>query len=182
MKSKIRQMKIDGLEIVVTRKDVKRFNLRIKPDGSLSLSVPRCASDASIFEFIRENRVKIDRFLDRFKETANRQKPLGEYTEDDRQNLKRRVEERLPLIEARTGLYANGVTIRRMSGRWGSCNTVTHHINLSIMLADKPDRLLDYVIVHELVHTRVSNHGPEFKAYMDMLVPEWRVLRRELKG
>ena len=105
-----------------------------------------------------------------------------QYTEEHRAILKARVEERLPIIEAQTGLKANGCTIRRMDTRWGSCNTRTHHINLSLMLADKPDKWLDYVIVHELAHTVVPNHGPEFKALMDRIIPDWRAIRKEMNG
>ncbi len=67
-----------------------------------------------------------------------------------------------------------------MHTRWGSCNTQTHHINLSLMLATRSDAELDYVILHELVHTVVPNHGPEFYALMDRFMPGWKKIRKAL--
>lgn len=175
-------MTIDGLQIEVTRKKVKRLNLRVKPDGSITLSVPRMTSDSSIVAFVRGNRDWIEQAILRVEARSAKQKPIDEYTEADRSLLKARIEARLPMIEAATGLRSNGWTVRKMTTRWGSCNTKTHHLNFSLMLADKSDELLDYVIVHELVHTKVANHGPNFKAYMDRLMPDWRRRQRELRG
>ena len=79
-----------------------------------------------------------------------------------------------------TGLYCSGWTVRDMHTRWGSCNTNTHHINLSLMLATRSDTELDYVILHELVHTVVPNHGPEFYAVMDRFMPGWKKIRKAL--
>ncbi len=174
-------MFIEGYQIDVTRKDVKRFNLRVRSDGSLAMSVPRRATDASIRIFVRENSVWIEKARTRVEQRMEGRRSLDDYTEADRIALKKRIAERLPLIEAKTGLRANGWTVRKMKTRWGSCNTKTHHLNFSIMLADKPDYLLDYVIVHELVHTKVADHGPAFKVYMDRLMPGWRALQIELR-
>ena len=69
-----------------------------------------------------------------------------------------------------------------MTSRWGSCNTRTNHINLNTRLAEHPERCLEYVILHELCHTVVPNHGPAFKALEDRFMPDWRAVRRELNG
>ena len=97
-----------------------------------------------------------------------------------REEQLRRIEARLPVIEEITGLYCSGWTVRDMHTRWGSCNTNTHHINLSLMLADRSDAELDYVILHELVHTVVPNHGPDFYALMDSFMPGWKKIRKTL--
>lgn len=175
-------MTVDGYTIDVTRKNVKRLNLRVRRDGSLAMSVPRFTSDASIRAFVRLNEAWIEKTLQRNARRAETQRNPEEYTEEERAMLKARISERLPLIEAQTGLRSNGWTVRRMHTRWGSCNTRTNHLNFSIMLADKPDYLLDYIIVHELVHTKVADHGPRFKAYMDSLMPDWRARQKELRN
>ncbi len=174
-------MTIEGYCIDVVRKNVKRLNLRVRKDGSLAMSVPRFTSDASIRAFVRSNEAWIEKAQQRTIQRATTHRDIDDYTEADRAELKARIAQRLSYIEAQTGLRSNGWTVRKMHTRWGSCNTRTHHLNFSIMLADEPDRLLDYVIVHELVHTKVSDHGPNFKAYMDRLMPDWRQRQRELK-
>ena len=49
-------------------------------------------------------------------------------------------------------------------------------------LALLPERLMDYVILHELVHTRVKNHGLKFYIEMDSLISNRKSLDKELKG
>jgi predicted metal-dependent hydrolase len=51
--------------------------------------------------------------------------------------------------------------------RWGSCTTGTGEIRISDRLAAWPDWVLDYVVVHELAHLVVPNHGPKFHALVD---------------
>lgn len=51
--------------------------------------------------------------------------------------------------------------------RWGSCSVATADIRISDRLKDVPDYVLDAVVVHELTHTFIPNHGPEFYAWAD---------------
>jgi len=48
-------------------------------------------------------------------------------------------------------------------------------------LVKLPEKLMDYIILHELVHTRVKNHGKEFYAELGRLVPDQKLLAIELK-
>ena len=174
---------IDGLEAEVTRKRIKRINMRIKePDGRIVISAPYMTSDKTIIDFVRSRRDWIDRTASRVRARAAANPEPADRAEKEarRRELKRRVEERLPLIEEATGLRCTGWTVRDMHTRWGSCNTNTHHINLSLMLATRSDEELDYVILHELVHTVVPNHGPDFYALMDRFMPGWKKIRKTL--
>jgi predicted metal-dependent hydrolase len=60
-----------------------------------------------------------------------------------------------------------------MTRKWGSCST-KGIITLAEDLADQEPGFQDFVIVHELLHLRVPNHGKVFKALMGLHVPEWR--------
>ena len=156
---------IDGLAVDVTRKRIKRMNMRIhEPDGRVTVSAPYIVSDREIIAFVRSKRAWIDRGIERVRSRAEKHpEPLTpEEKEARRARLKERISVRLPEIEKRTGLRANGWTVRDMHTRWGSCNTRTHHLNFSLMLATRTDRELDYVILHELVHTVVPGHGRDF--------------------
>lgn len=175
---------VDGLPVEVTRKRIKRINLRIKePDGRVIVSAPYLVAEKDIRAFIREKRGWIDRTSARVRaREKSRPRPATDAEKKAlREDLKRRIAGRLPEIERITGLRSNGWTVRDMHTRWGSCNTKTHHINFSLMLAQRSDTELDYVILHELVHTVVPNHGPEFYALMDHFMPGWKQVRRRLK-
>lgn len=72
--------------------------------------------------------------------------------------------------------------LRKMTSRWGSCNTRTASITLNTALAKHPISALEYVLVHELMHLVEPGHGPRFRAGMDRLLPDWRDRRRALRG
>lgn len=99
--------------------------------------------------------------------------------------LKSQAERLLPqrLAElARThGFEYSGVVIRRLRSRWGSCDQ-DRNISLSLFLMQLPWEYIDYVILHELVHTRVMRHGPDFWGVMVDLKPDAKELRKALRG
>ncbi len=65
------------------------------------------------------------------------------------------------------------IRIQRMTRKWGSCST-SGIVTLAVDLADQETCFQDFVIVHELLHLRVPNHGKVFKALMSAHVPRWR--------
>ena len=175
---------IDGLAVEVTKKRIKRINLRVKePDGRIVISAPYLVADREIIAFVRSRRSWIDDAVTRVRKRAAEHPDAVSPAEKEarRADLKRRIAARLPEIERRTGLRCSGWTVRDMHTRWGSCNTRTNHVNFSLMLATRSDAELDYVILHELVHTVVPNHGRDFYALMDRFMPEWKSVRKAMK-
>jgi predicted metal-dependent hydrolase len=75
----------------------------------------------------------------------------------------------------------SGVRVKNLKSRWGSCSTV-NNINLNIHLMRLPDTLLDYVILHELVHTVHKNHGKQFWATLDSVSGDAKTLANEMKN
>jgi predicted metal-dependent hydrolase len=72
------------------------------------------------------------------------------------------------------------VFIKNNKSNWGSCSSLGN-INLNLHLMRLPDIFIDFVIVHELLHTVIPNHGPEFKATMQRFFPEAKIMEKELK-
>lgn len=97
-----------------------------------------------------------------------------------RERLKAAIEERLPVWEALTGLHCSDWQTKDMRTRWGTCNTRTRKLWLNLQLAKRPPECLDYVLLHELAHLRVRNHGRDFVAILDEYMPGWRDIRRRL--
>ena len=94
--------------------------------------------------------------------------------------LKAEVEKYLPKWERITGLKCSGWQSKYMTTKWGTCNTSTGKIWLNLQLAKKPIECLEYVILHELSHLKVRNHGPGFVAILDQHMPYWREYKRQL--
>jgi predicted metal-dependent hydrolase len=74
----------------------------------------------------------------------------------------------------------SGLIIRSMKRRWGSCSN-KGVITLSTELIKLPDRLIEYVILHELCHLKHHNHGGGYYVLLSSLYPEWKKLRKELR-
>ena len=100
--------------------------------------------------------------------------------------LKKKAEEYLPPLVAywagRYGLSYRTVKITKARSRWGSCSS-ERHISLSYYLMLLPAHLMDYVVLHELAHTREMNHGPSFWGLLDSMTEgKALALRKELRA
>ena len=69
-----------------------------------------------------------------------------------------------------------------MKTKWGSCNPAKRHIRLNTELVKKPKDLLEYVVVHEMVHLLEPTHNERFMAILDRYLPQWRESRAELNA
>ena len=98
-----------------------------------------------------------------------------------RARLKEQIEILLPKWSAITGLIPSSWQTKNMTTRWGTCNTRTGKIWFNLQLAKKPTECLEYIILHELAHLRVRNHGKDFKAILDRYMPDWRKVRNKLQ-
>lgn len=82
--------------------------------------------------------------------------------------------------EERLGVRVARYFLQRMKTKWGSCNHAAGHIRLNTELVKKPKDLLEYVIVHEMVHLCEPTHNERFVAMLSEHWPQWREARQEL--
>ena len=94
--------------------------------------------------------------------------------------LKEKIAQLLPQWERRTGLYCREWRIKKMNTRWGTCNTAAKRIWFSLMLSEKRTECIEYVILHELLHLEIPDHGAGFKAASDRYMPGWREIKRSI--
>ncbi len=99
-----------------------------------------------------------------------------------RQQTEARLNVLVPEWMAYTGLTCADWNVRQYRARWGCCNTRTKELTFHAQLSRYPQRCLEYVILHELCHTVVPNHGKEFHALESKYMPEWKQIRKELNG
>ena len=72
--------------------------------------------------------------------------------------------------------------VKQMKTRWGTCNIRDHRIWLNLELAKKRPELLEYVVIHEMVHLLERLHNKRFYAHMSHFLPHWKELKNELNG
>lgn len=98
--------------------------------------------------------------------------------------LKKEAEQLLPqrlqTLASDNGFEYLSVNIKRLKSRWGSCNE-QKDIVLNCYLMQLPWHLIDYVILHELTHTKVLRHGEPFWSELSKYVRNLRDIRKEMK-
>lgn len=70
--------------------------------------------------------------------------------------------------------------VKQMHSQWGSCIGKKRHLIFNLELARVPRSCIEYVVAHELVHLRVSNHNKLFEALLSRYLPQWKLRRKEL--
>ena len=165
------------------RKSRKAKYLRLSIDSSkkIKVTIPRNTSLKSAEKFlhsktdwIRKQQIKID---ERNNFTLQNSINSNLY---DKEKAKEIIRARLNELSQFHGLSFNRSFIRSQKTRWGSCSA-KNNINLNIKLINLSGELRDYVIVHELVHTKVKNHGKNFWAEMAKYYPNPKVIDKMLK-
>lgn len=97
---------------------------------------------------------------------------------------RQQVRDALPALLAKweplLKIKAKRVFVQRMKTKWGSCTPESGYIRLNTDLAKKPPEALEYIVVHELVHLLEPTHNERFVALMDLYLPHWQHLRKQL--
>ena len=184
----------------------RNLTIRINQQGEVRVTVPRTISRRKAEAFVRSKKSWIGRKLEEINRYngSSRMPGVGEFLtirgwsvpivlkgkEQSAEEaiwriLKKEAREYLPArvdeLAERFGFQYTGLKIRKMKTRWGSC-TSRKSINLNSWLVMLPDHLSDYVILHELVHTRHPDHSKQFWNALDEVTGgKALALRKELR-
>lgn len=99
-----------------------------------------------------------------------------------RSELKREIPLLIEKWEKPMGVSVQEFGVKLMKTRWGTCNIRDQRIWLNLELAKKRPELLEYVVVHEMVHLLERLHNKRFYNFMSQFLPGWRSLKDELNG
>ena len=141
-------------------KKVKNINLRIKPDGSISVSANRRVPQKTIDDFLISKEAFI---LNALKKIENgKRKKMHPYFE-------------------KRGVAFPEIKFRKMKTQWGNCHPMSGVLTFNTRLAYAPTECIEYVVAHELTHFLQPNHSPLFYAELEKVMPDWKARRQRLK-
>jgi predicted metal-dependent hydrolase len=98
-----------------------------------------------------------------------------------REKAKERIEPIMKKWSKITGLEYNQLKFMKLEKRWGSC-TPTNTIIINYNAIKLPFSLIEYLVVHELVHTKIKSHSKEFWAELSKHIPKWKELDEKMYG
>lgn len=97
-----------------------------------------------------------------------------------KQQSEKLLPQRLRVLAERHGFEYRKVSVKQLKSRWGSCSS-EKDIALNCFLMQLPWHLIDYVLLHELMHTRIMAHGSVFWNELEQYIPDLKTIRKEMK-
>ncbi len=93
--------------------------------------------------------------------------------------LEKKFRNRVKAWSKKMRVFPYDVRLERMRKKWGYC-TSEKNVNFNSELLFMDEAIQDFVIVHELLHLKVSNHGKLFKSLMSIHLPDWKKAEKKL--
>ena len=160
----------------------RKLKLIVQSDATIVVSAPMRFSEKRAEKFMHE---KADWLLERIKffEKQNDNKLIKTTRADylkRKEKVRKIISQKLKEFNEHYNFAYKRVSVRNQKTRWGSCSK-DGNLNFNYRLIYLPDKLFDYVIVHELCHLKEMNHSIRFWNLVAKTVPDYKAIRRELK-
>jgi len=177
-----RTIYVDGVGLILFERSIraKRIIISVKPSKGVRVAIPYRVSFKSALDFINLKKLWIQKHLVRIKQMESQRQAVNSSVIIDKVKAKKKLTNRLKQLAEKRGFTYNRVTIRNQKTRWGSYSH-KDNINLNMKLVLLPDELVDYVILHELVHTKINNHSKKFWDELDKYVENGKVMAKRLR-
>lgn len=176
-------VEIDGIGPVLFERSLraKHLNISVKPFKGVRVAIPDGLSFEKAEELAHSKVGWIQKQQEKMRQFESEQDANSSAATDiDRAKAKRKLKQRLRHLADKHGFNYNRVFIRNQRTRWGSCSP-KNNISLNMMLVRLPDDLRDYVLLHELVHTRIRKHDNRFWSQLEGLVSNAKIKDSRLK-
>lgn len=176
-------MDIEDLHIpVILKKDYRKtLSIMVTEKGELLIKAPLSVSERKIERFLNQKRFWI------YKQTKHQMEIQEKRVVRSEEEIKTGMEQARKVLVEKTEYYAEllqvtyqKIRIGNQKTRWGSCSsrgTISYNWHLVLM----PERILDYVVVHELCHVMEMNHSPGFWSKVESVLPDYKERREWLK-
>lgn len=155
----------------------RHVRVSLRPDGTVLVTLPWRLSLAAAESFLHQSLPWVRAQLQKVQATTVAVWPPYHAV---KARAKVKIMERLKFFNQHYNYTYRAVSIRKQTSRWGSCSS-QGNLNFNYRLYALDERLLDYVVVHELCHLREHNHSERFWRLVAETMPHHRALRQELR-
>jgi len=175
--------------VFVRHPRAKRYLLRVTPDGTVRVTIPRWGSKREAAAFAerehvwieqQQRRVEAQRLV-RVEEEQRVERPSPVEMRALREQAKRELPPRLLELAAQYALTVTRISVRNQRSRWGSCSR-SGHVCLNWRLVQMPAMVRDYVLIHELMHLKRMDHSPAFWKLVAAACPAYKKARAWLRS
>lgn len=178
------QHPVVGTVVVRRSPRARQVTLSVRLSGEVRLTLPFAVGIEQALAFLDRKTAWVVRAQQRLAERQATAPPPPDRDQIEKllQAAKNDLPTRLARLAAATGLRYTHLTITSARTKWGSCSS-RNRISLSLFLMALPERLRDFVLLHELCHTVHHNHSAAFHALLDHLCcGREKELNRELRS
>jgi len=182
LKARAKTIEIDGIGQILFEhsKKARHINISVKPFKGVRVAIPYGVSYDKAKQVAKSKKSWIQKHLDKMKHVEKEHEALSKnLTEINRSKARKKLVSRLNELSEQHGFSYNKVFMRNQKTRWGSCSA-KNNISLNMKLVRLPDEMIDYVLLHELVHTRIKNHTNEFWTELSRFVGNAKKVDRRL--
>ncbi len=169
------------IEYTLIRSNRRTLSLEITKDLTVLVRAPMLCSKRNIDRFVEKH---IDWIAAQKEKMRSRVQAHPEPTEEEKQAMinraKKELPERVAHYAAAMNVKPNGITVTGAKKRFGSCSA-NDRLCFAWRLMDYPEEAIDYVVVHELAHIVHKNHGREFYALIESVLPDYKQRRKLLE-
>ena len=160
----------------------KHIRMSIKPPSTIRVAVPLGVSFKEAHSFVISKEAWLLRQIQRLSKSK-----INSLYKKCNLNSKNKLKEKSEAIIRRVKYLAdkydfnyNKISTKIMKSRWGSCS-YKNNISINLCASYLPDRQLDHIIMHELMHTRIKNHSRYFWSELHKIITDLDKLKIELK-
>ncbi len=177
---------LSGKKVEYTLKAIKRskrLRIVVKSGGDVIVSKPKLVPQYIVNKFLIQKSKWLLSMIEKMEKI-----PKKRTAKESKEDFEKYKAQALKIAETKVrhfskiyNLKYNNIYIKNQSTRWGSCSK-KGNLNFNYKIALLSDELADYLVVHEICHLGEFNHSKKFWELVAKTIPNYLVLRKQLKG
>ncbi len=170
------QYKEETIPYELIRRKIKNMYIYIK-DGKVTVKAPVKLSNQEIQNFVNK---KAKWIYEKVKEEQDHPKKEEKIKPEDIERLQKIVKTSIEKYKVLLQEFPKKVRIKDIKYAWGSCSS-NRNITINQNLAKKEEKIIEYVVLHEMCHLKYMNHSKKFWDLVEKCMPDYQKYRTILK-